>query len=365
MKVLKHGVRLVVLLAVCALIVACPEPSGNLGDAENEFEVSLGYQQDTGASRSINDDGAVVKVYAKVFNSAREHLPAIDAASDISGVTKLTKNGGKWSATVKLESPVNGTITFFVWAENTTGQHLYSGDGSINVPGTSSITVVTEAGYSMGDMGPAGGYIFYDDSLGYDGDFDGTIEEGEKDVLDGTHDGTLTGAQYLEAAPYGWYNGATDSNGIYIGNADPSFQWGAFGYAVNPSATAIAVASGQTNTANIVNYHDSLATLYPSKGNYYLNPTGYYIGNDGTVAAKICADYTGGGYEDWFLPSLNEMGMIVDNLQTLDPPSGGLSESEYWTSSESDNNSSWCQAFDGRGEVDRTSKFKVRPVRAF
>jgi uncharacterized repeat protein (TIGR02543 family) len=51
------------------------------------------------------------------------------------------------------------------------------------------------------DIGPSGGYVFYDDSVGFDMDGNGTIEDDEKDLLDGTNDGVLTGVRYLEAAP--------------------------------------------------------------------------------------------------------------------------------------------------------------------
>jgi hypothetical protein len=55
------------------------------------------------------------------------------------------------------------------------------------------------------------------------------------------------GWRYLEMAPYGWYDGAQDSNGVYIGDNDPVFQWGAYGYAVNTPATAIGL--GVSNTS--------------------------------------------------------------------------------------------------------------------
>ena len=67
-----------------------------------------------------------------------------------------------------------------------------------------------------------------------------------------------------------------------------------------------------SNTAHIVSYHDALDP------NYYLNGPSYYsdhtgeipVSNDGTVAAKVCADYSitvhDVEYDDWFLPSNDE-----------------------------------------------------------
>ena len=199
---------------------------------------------------------------------------------------------------------------------------------------------------TVGDKGPAGGYIFYD----------------KKFVSDGW--------RYLEAAPYGWYDGTTDSTGSYTGDDDPFFQWGAFGYCVEPSAAGIEIGTGAINTSNIVNYHDSLSTLYPDKGNYYLNPTAYYSENDGTVAAKICDDYSleneGVEYSDWFLPSKIEIYYMCKNIHRL----GGFILYDYWSSSVYGIKGAWrvnppYLNFSSLYHNNRFNSLRVRPVRAF
>ena len=142
--------------------------------------------------------------------------------------------------------------------------------------GVTDRTLYAKWGFNV-YTGPAGGLVFYENP------------HWETD-----------GWRYLEAAPYGWYAGDTDSNGAYRGEEDPTFQWGAFGYAVDPPATATAIGTGAINTDYIVNYHDNLWVLYSEKGGYYINPTDYSEYNDGTVAAKVCTDYRGGGNDDWF-----------------------------------------------------------------
>ena len=110
MKAFKHVVRLTVLLAVCMLMVACPEPASDLGGGGSEFDIFLGFSQDMGAaSRStINDDTTVDVVYARMYNSSDVLLPTI--ADPDHGVTALTQDEstGKWSATVRLASPASG-----------------------------------------------------------------------------------------------------------------------------------------------------------------------------------------------------------------------------------------------------------------
>jgi uncharacterized repeat protein (TIGR02543 family) len=178
--------------------------------------------------------------------------------------------------------------------------------------------------------GPAGGLVFYDK---------GSYSDGWR---------------YLEAAPSGWYNGGSD----------PLMQWGVYGYTVKPSAKATAVGTGEANTASIVSYHDELWTLYPDKGDYYTNPTDYYADNDGTVAAKVCSEYSvingETTYDDWFLPSKDELALMYDNL-------GGFSSSFYWSSTEViDSYASTQNFFFGFKLFDaKYSENRVRPVRAF
>jgi uncharacterized repeat protein (TIGR02543 family) len=203
--------------------------------------------------------------------------------------------------------------------------------------------------------GPAGGLVFYENPTYATDDW-----------------------RYLEAAPYGWDYGAIDSIGIYFGSIgvyyhdnsddDPTFQWGAFGYAVEPPATATGVGSGEINTANIVTYHNGL-------GDYYLDPTSYCANNDGTVAAKVCADYSleNGGvtYDDWFLPSKDELYLMHSNLALHGL--GGISDGYgYWSSSEVDDDGyyAWYEVvYDGEDYdevwVERKIGARVRPIRAY
>lgn len=342
-----HYVHVALLFALCILVTACLEPRGDAGGFQDEFEVmiSLPYKVRSTGGSTINDDESVAKVYAKVFNSAREHLPSVDE----DGVTELMRGDDSWSAIVKLAAPASGMITFLVWAENSIGQHLYSGDGTITIPGSTSIIVTTEAGYSIGDMGPAGGYIFYDDAIGYDADDNGAVDSDERDFLDDDHDYVLNGERYLEAAPYGWYDGSDD----------PDFV---FGYhrpeGTNvPVGTGSGVSLGSWNTMMLANTMRDNA--YPgSSGD---TTTSLY-------AAKICEDHVGGGYDDWFLPSKDELNQIYRNLYQHNL--GGFTGINfYWSSSEYDDtdNQAWSQKFFNGGQYEylRSYEFHVRPVRDF
>jgi hypothetical protein len=124
----------------------------------------------------------------------------------------------------------------------------------------------------IGQIGPAGGWIFYD--KGYVSD----------------------GWQYLEAAP-------SDQSGPY-------HAWSnIIDVEIGTSAQGTAIGTGQTNTTAII------------------GQTGHT-----TSAAKLCDDLIVGSYDDWFLPSEDELNLMYTNL--YNEGVGGFANDSYWSSSE-------------------------------
>ncbi len=83
----------------------------------------------------------------------------------------------------------------------------------------------------------------------------------------------------------------------------------------------------------------------------------------GGYAAKICRDYNGGGYTDWYLPSRDELNLLYQNKLSI----GDFIGIFYWSSSEADNSNAWYQNF-GNGSQSNTSKnnpFNIRAIRNF
>ena len=191
-----------------------------------------------------------------------------------------------------------------------------------------------DTSYEVGDTGPAGGLIFYDDESGYDFDGNGTIESTEKDLLDGSNDGTLSGDRYLEAAPYGWYDG----------NADPLNPWGGQGTSV--TSTGEAIGMGEANTDRIVSTFGS-----------------------GVYAAKACYDHSvvvnETTYDDWFLPSLDALSVMYSELHANSL--GGFTAYHYWSSSELSSNDakSWSFLNNNFSLYEKNNNFRIRPVRSF
>ena len=159
--------------------------------------------------------------------------------------------------------------------------------------------------YALRDIGPAGGYIFYDK---------------------GSYS---SGWRYLEAAP-----ASTEWTGI---------QWGIYGTLIGGTGTGIG--TGQSNTTIIVSW---------------LNSHG-----ETDCAAQLCDALIYGGYSEWFLPSKYELNLIYENLYLFGV--GGFAVNWYWSSSEVSAGDAWGQDFsDGFQLI--YYKFitdRVRAVRAF
>jgi hypothetical protein len=110
-------------------------------------------------------------------------------------------------------------------------------------------------------------------------------------------------------------------------------------------ATATALGSGNDNTNTIV--------ASQGAGNY---------------AAKVCSDLVLGGYNDWYLPSKDELHKLYFNRSAI----GGFSKTYYWNSSEKSFNHGYSHQFaDGNEDptfywfFTKNSALNVRAIRSF
>ena len=185
----------------------------------------------------------------------------------------------------------------------------------------------------VGKIGPAGGYVFYD--------CDADNNSGNADGLKSSE----CGWRFLEAAP-------EDLKSKY-----------AFGY-YRPDGltntmvgTKASIGSGKSNTNVLVSSMGSLA-LKESNG-----------AETGAYAAKACDDYSitvnGVVYDDWFLPSSEELALMYTKL--YQNKLGSFSDEEYWPSSEDSSIHVRAISFaDGSlAYSSRSSEKIVRPIRAF
>ena len=207
-----------------------------------------------------------------------------------------------------INVPTAGTAEAFKFggwntASDGSGTTYATGTGTFTITG--SITLYAKwIPFSIGDIGPAGGLICYD--MGSWSFFPGW--------------------RYLEAAPNDQSTGIQWYNGSY----------GTIG------GTGTTVGTGNTNTIAI-----------------------NYVQGAGSYAAKACTSYNGGSHNDWFLPSLQELNSMYNNLYLSGV--GGFTANYYWSSSEFNDTYAWAQNFtDGTAtNYIKSSALKIRAVRRF
>lgn len=136
--------------------------------------------------------------------------------------------------------------------------------------------------YTVGQPGPAGGIVFFDK---------GSYSNGWR---------------YLEAA-------SSDIAG--------TSEWGAHGQTVGGTHTGRG--AGKRNTQIIIDFLID-------------------IGETGR-AAQLTRDFRQGGYDDWFLPSKDELNLMYENLKQRGL--GRFQNGNYWSSSAVTHSSNWLGAW--------------------
>jgi Protein of unknown function (DUF1566) len=83
----------------------------------------------------------------------------------------------------------------------------------------------------------------------------------------------------------------------------------------------------------------------------------------GSFAAQVCANYQGGGYGDWYLPSKFELNLLYLQKTVV----GGFTNTIYWSSTESNSTEAWYQFFSTGFQFTNTKNnaYYVRAIRAF
>lgn len=86
------------------------------------------------------------------------------------------------------------------------------------------------------------------------------------------------------------------------------------------------------------------------------------------IAADLCANLILSGYDEWFLPSRDELNLMYTNLRN-NGNLGGFTSDFYWSSTENGSNFAWVQAFGTGVQFEdfftKLDNVRVRAARVF
>ena len=163
----------------------------------------------------------------------------------------------------------------------------------------------------------------------------------------------VTGGNFSIGQTYGggkiFYIDATGQHGLIVSPEDltTSINYdidGSTGTGMTTNASAIALGTGSANTNTLVSQYGS---------------TRFH-------AASFCKlYYNGGGFTDWYLPSLMELRELYNQRSVV----GGLLSSSYWSSSEIDFNNDWTINFGtatySAVRTNKSTNAALRAIRSF
>lgn len=200
----------------------------------------------------------------------------------------------------------------------------------VSAPALTGMSCAPSGSCNIGDTGPAGGVVFYD--------------AGEHKAW----------GRYLEAAPV-----ITEGIGLpwkrltAIDKKRPIYRNLPKVNAQTQRVLSTQIGMGRINTDRIVKIY--------GRGRY---------------AARYADAMVFNGFDDWFLPSKNELNVMYSVLAAASPAIGSYARSFHWSSSEYDFNNAWTVNFKDGQQFDRekwllpdtingVKALRVRAVRAF
>ena len=270
---------------------------------------SVNRTSDTTATIGFTTDKAGTAYYL-VQNSgaAAPANTAVKAGTSLGAVTVGANSG-------KVVTLTAGAKDIYVVVE----------DSSCNISSPLKIEAAAYtfyATYAIGDTGPAGGIIFYVSPGGF------------------SMTGIAGTCHYLEVSPAD-LTGGTGSQATMRWSTATNYL-----YCPVTNGTLGTIGSGKNNTAIII---AAESVAYP--GNTYI------------YAARACSEYRGGGKDDWFLPSKDELSEMYKAKGNPGIPA----TNGFWSSSQFDVNRVWVRSFDINNETpaNKDGDAYVRAVRAF
>jgi hypothetical protein len=288
------------------------------------------------------------------FSTLSSTIATVNASGYVTGVSAGT-------TTVSLVATGGGTVTASVTvAENAN-------------PSLSITDPLAEASYKFNNnpQGPVGGTINYVAYNGFNyssqtrpinsGFYKASLQSGNEAGCPYTFyifrcttcETVSENTTHYVGEPYGggivFYVTDGGAHGLIAATTDlgTGIRWYNGSYSIT-GAAGTAIGTGFANTRSIINSQGGTATSY---------------------AAGLARAYNGGGYTDWYLPSIDELGELYINKATIGGFTTVFETGRYWSSTEeleTNLDAKYKDFFDGLVEKNtKTFQYRVRAIRSF
>lgn len=257
--------------------------------------------------------------------------------------TPTTNANGLVSVSIGSGTVVSGDFSTIDWAN---GPYFIktetdpAGGTSYSITGTSQLLSVPYALHAKTAETVTGGITETKVTAGTNVTVTGAGTTASPYVVNATGATALTIGQSYQGGIIFWLDG-TGQHGLIAATTDQStgIQW-YNGTNTVTNAVRDGIGAGMYNTERII--------ANQSTGSY---------------AAQLCANYQGGGYGDWYLPSKYELNLLYAQRFAV----GGFASAYYWSSTEDSSTNAWVQTFDDgyQGYTIKDFTGRVRAVRAF
>ena len=221
---------------------------------------------------SLTSMGTIASLTTGAITNSGKLIVGASSAASASAVLEASSTTQGFLPPRMTEAQRDAIISpaagLMIWNTTDVKLQVYSGSLWVNMNGITDQTLTIGKTYQGGKIF----YILVDGDLGYDAN----VQHG------------LIAATVDQSTGIQWYNGSYTLTG----------------------ATGTAIGTGLDNTNKIIASQ----------------------GNTGSYAAKLCRDFRGGGYTDWYLPSKDEIYKLYLNRTAI----GGFSDNYYWSSTERD-----------------------------